>query len=249
MALPAVSAVSGGADPFATLVPMPTDRSSAGSPTRVHLVRHGLVHNPDGILYGRIPGFRLSDVGELMAQRVADFFAGSTGDDPGRSDVALVTASPLERAQQTATPIGAAFGLEVGTDADLIEAENHFEGLTVGRGKGSLLRPEHWPYLRNPFRPSWGEPYRAQVDRMARAIRVARAAAEGHDAVLVSHQLPIWVTRLNLEGRRLAHDPRRRQCTVASVTTLTFRGATLTGLDYTEPARDLLPSGHVVAGA
>lgn len=226
---------------------MPTDHSPSAPLTRVHLVRHGLVHNPDGVLYGRIPGFRLAEAGEQMAERVADHFAGRG--DVERSDVVVVTASPLERAQQTAAPVGAAFGLDVGTDVDLIEAENHFEGLTVGRGKGSLLRPEHWLYLRNPIRPSWGEPYRAQVERMARAIRSARAAAEGREAVLVSHQLPIWVTRRHLERRPLAHDPRRRECTLASVTTLTFEGATLAGVAYTEPARDLLPTGPVVPGA
>ncbi len=228
---------------------MSTDQSPSEPLTRVHLVRHGLVHNPEGVLYGRIPGFRLAEAGERMAERVADYFVGRGDAAQPRSDVAVVTASPLERAQQTAAPIGAAFGLDVGTDVDLIEAENHFEGLTIGHGKGSLLRPEHWLYLRNPLRPSWGEPYRAQVDRMVRAVRAARAAAEGREAVLVSHQLPIWVTRLHLERRRLAHDPRRRECTLASVTTLTFEGATLAGVSYSEPALDLLPTGPVVPGA
>lgn len=222
---------------------MPTDD---GPLTRVHLVRHGEVHNPQGVLYGRIAGYRLAERGEEMAQRVADYFAGVGGH---RHDVALVRASPLERAQQTAAPIAAVFGLAVGTDPDLIEAENHFQGLTVGRGRGHLGRPEHWYHLRNPWRPSWGEPYRNQVERMTRAVRHARAAAEGREAVLVSHQLPIWVTRLYLEGRRLPHDPRRRECTLASVTTLAFEGTTLTGLEYTEPARDLLPVGPVVPGA
>lgn len=226
--------------------------TAGGVQTRVHLVRHGEVHNPEGILYGRIPGFRLAERGERMAERVADYFAGRVAPDgvpPRRSDVALVVASPLERAQQTATPIAEAFGLPLAIDADLIEAANHFEGLTFGRGEGSLLRPRHWPYLRNPFRPSWGEPYVEQVARMTRAIHAARTAAQGREAVLVSHQLPIWVTRLHLERRRLAHDPRHRECTLASVTTLTFRGATLASLDYAEPARDLLPHAPVVPGA
>lgn len=219
--------------------------------TRVHLVRHGEVDNPEGVLYGRIPGFRLADRGEAMARRVADYFTGTFPPDGGSRpfDVAVVMASPLERAQQTATPVAGAFDLPLVTDADLVEAENHFEGLTVGRGEGSLLRPRHWPYLLNPWRPSWGEPYTVQVARMTRAVRSARAAAEGRDAVLVSHQLPIWVTRLFLEGRRLAHDPRRRQCTLASVTTLTFEGSTLVGLGYEEPARDLLPDAPGVPGA
>jgi broad specificity phosphatase PhoE len=226
-----------------------TDEAPFGPLTRVHLVRHGEVHNPEGVLYGRIAGYRLGEAGERMAQRVADYFAGAEDAGGHRHDVAIVTSSPLERAQQTAAPIAAVFGLPVGTDPNLIEAENHFEGLTVGRGKGNLLRPEHWYYLRNPLRPSWGEPYRQQVARMESAIRAARSAAEGREAVLVSHQLPIWVTRRHLEGRPLAHDPRRRQCTLASVTTLTFAGRTLTGVSYCEPARDLLPAGPVVPGA
>lgn len=215
--------------------------------TRVHLVRHGEVHNPEGVLYGRIAGYRLAERGEQMAQRVADHFAGVAGGH--RHDVAVVTASPLERAQQTAAPIAARFGLEIGTDPDLIEAQNHFEGLTIGRGKGSLLRPEHWYHMRNPLRPSWGEPYVAQVARMTRAIRTARLAAQGREAVLVSHQLPIWVMRLHLQGKRLAHDPRHRECTLASVTSLTFEDGTLAGLEYAEPAGDLLPRGPVVPGA
>lgn len=215
--------------------------------TRVHLVRHGEVDNPDGVLYGRLAGYRLAERGELMAARVAEWFAGQDGLE--RADVAVVVASPLERAQQTATPVADAFGVALDTDEDLIEAANHFEGLTFGRGDGSLLRPRHWPYLRNPWRPSWGEPYTEQVARMTRAVRRARARAEGREAVLVSHQLPIWVTRLHLERRRLAHDPRHRECSLASVTTLTFEGASLLSLTYSEPARDLLPSGPTVPGA
>ena len=30
--------------------------------TLVHLVRHGEVHNPDKVLYGRLDGFHLSDL-------------------------------------------------------------------------------------------------------------------------------------------------------------------------------------------
>ena len=38
---------------------------------RIHLVRHGEVHNPEGILYGRMPGYGLSQRGFEMADRVA----------------------------------------------------------------------------------------------------------------------------------------------------------------------------------
>ncbi|MBO3101778.1 histidine phosphatase family protein [Cellulomonas fengjieae] len=215
--------------------------------TTIHLMRHGEVHNPDGVLYGRLPGFRLSERGVAMAHMVADHLAGESGGP--RRDVVAVVASPLQRAQETARPIAEAFGLDVGTDERIIEAGNHFEGKTFGVGDGSLRHPEHWPFLRNPFRPSWGEPYQEQVDRMLAAVEKARTLARGHEAVLVSHQLPVWVTRLALENRHLWHDPRKRQCSVASLTSLRFEDDTLVGIGYSEPAAVLLPGASTVAGA
>ncbi|WP_456845084.1 histidine phosphatase family protein [Cellulomonas sp. P5_C6] len=215
--------------------------------TTIHLMRHGEVHNPDGVLYGRLPGYRLSERGLAMADMVAAHLAGESGGT--RRDVVAVIASPLQRAQETAGPIAGAFGVEIGTDERLIEAGNHFQGMTFGVGDGSLRHPEHWPYLRNPFKPSWGEPYKEQVDRMLAAVDAAREIARGHEAVLVSHQLPVWVTRLALENRHLWHDPRRRQCSVASLTSLRYDGDTLVGIGYSEPAGSLLPGVSSVAGA
>jgi broad specificity phosphatase PhoE len=210
----------------------------AGELTIVHLVRHGEVANPDGILYGRIPGFRLSEDGQMMAKAAADFLAGR--------DVTVLKSSPLERAQQTAEPIAAVLGLPIETDDRLIEPWNHFEGLNVGVGDGSLRAPRHWIYLRNPFRPSWGEPYAEVAARVLAAVTDAARAARGHEAVCVSHQLPIWVTRRSVEGKRLWHDPRRRQCALGSVTSLEFTGDRITGLSYAEPSG---PSGSKKAGA
>ncbi|MGW6129518.1 histidine phosphatase family protein [Cellulomonas sp. NPDC055163] len=215
--------------------------------TTLHLLRHGEVHNPTGVLYGRLPGYHLSERGHAMAALVAEHLAGGRAAD--RADVTVVIASPLQRAQETAGPIAAAFGVEVRTDENLLEAENQFQGMTFGVGDGSLRHPQHWPLLRNPFRPSWGEPYQAQVARMRAALDAAREAARGHQAVLVSHQLPIWVTRLAFENRRLWHDPRRRQCSLASLTSLHYEDDRFTGLTYSEPAAELLPGAARVAGA
>ncbi|TRW44444.1 histidine phosphatase family protein [Georgenia yuyongxinii] len=202
--------------------------------TTVHLMRHGEVHNPDGILYGRAPGYRLSDRGQEMVGRVAEVL------HSGGHDVRAVIASPLQRAQESAMPAARAYGLAVATDRRLIEATNHFEGIAVNRNRAVLAHPRHWHAYVNPFRPSWGEPYRAQVARMSGAISDALTRAAGGEALLVSHQLPIWVTRLSLERRPLAHDPRRRQCSLASLTSLTFDGRRLVGLSYWEPAGELL---------
>ncbi len=210
--------------------------------TRVHLVRHGEVENPTGVLYGRLPGYRLSERGRAMAKRVADVVGDRT--------IVYLAASPLERAQETAAPIAERLGLPIITDDRVIEAGNVFEGLTFGVGDGSLWRPRHWWHLRNPFRPSWGEPYVEQVARMRAAMDAAAAAAEGHEALIVSHQLPIWIVRSAIEGRRLWHDPRQRQCTLASITTFGYEDGRIESVSYSEPAADLLPAGNTFdAGA
>ncbi|MGY1837816.1 histidine phosphatase family protein [Modestobacter sp. SYSU DS0903] len=191
-------------------------------------MRHGEVHNPTGVLYGRLPGYRLSEAGEGMARTAAAWFA--------ERGVTHLVASPLERAQQTAQPISDALGLPVATDERLIEAANSFEGTAFGVGDGALKHPGNWWRLRNPWTPSWGEPYREIAARMLGAVATARDAARGHAAVCVSHQLPIWTLRLHLEGRRYLHDPRRRECGLASVTSFTYSGDRLVGIAYAEPA-------------
>ncbi len=216
------------------------ENGSENELTVVHLMRHGEVENPEGVLYGRLPGYHLSDLGRKMADRVAEHLAGR--------DIRHVVASPLERAQETAAPIAKAHGLEVATDERLIEADNVFQGKTFGVGDGALKKPANWKYLTNPFRPSWGEPYIEQVVRMMAALGAARDAARGHEAVCVSHQLPIWVVRSFVERRRLWHDPRKRQCTLASLTSFTYRGDKIVSVGYSEPARDLVPP-HLLAGA
>jgi broad specificity phosphatase PhoE len=199
--------------------------------TIVHLLRHGEVHNPEGILYGRLPGYHLSDDGRLMAEAAAKWLDGR--------DVTALYCSPMERAQETAEPLSTTLGLEVVTDDRLIEAANHFEGHTFGIGDGSLRRARHWPYLWNPFRPSWGEPYEVIAHRMLDVMADAREAARGHEAVCVSHQLPIWVTRRKIEGRRLWHNPAKRECALASVTSVTYDDDRVVKVDYAEPAGEL----------
>jgi len=202
------------------------------SETIVHLLRHGEVENPTKILYGRLPGFRLSAVGEQMAKAAATALADR--------DVTVVIASPLERAQQTAEPIAAQFEVPVGIDERLIESTNVFEGKRVGVGDGALRNPRNWWQLRDPFGPSWGESYLVIAARMNEALRAAREQAEGHEAVLISHQLPIWTLRRYLERKRLWHDPRKRQCALASLTSFHFNGEELVGIGYREPAAHLV---------
>ncbi|GAA1868333.1 histidine phosphatase family protein [Pseudonocardia ailaonensis] len=210
---------------------MSPDRTSpqvTGPRTVVHVLRHGKVHNPEGILYGRIPGYHLADEGRAQAEVVAEYLADN--------DITAVVASPLQRAQETAAPIAQKHGLEIVTEDGLIESGNLFEGTKFGVGDGALRRPANWALMRDPFTPSWGEPYLKIAQRMLGAVHRARLLAEGHEAVCVSHQLPIWTLRRYLLGQRLWHDPRSRQCALASLTSVEFTGTTVTGLTYREPA-------------
>ena len=196
--------------------------------TVVHLLRHGEVHNPDHVLYGRLPGYHLSANGRMMAAAAADYFDGRP--------VAALFASPLERAQETAQPVAERLGLPIVTDDRLIESGNVLEGTSVSLAS-LALNPANWRYLWNPFQPSWGEPYTKVAARVHEVVDRARDASRGQEAVCVSHQLPIWVSRLAAEHRHLWHNPSSRQCALGSVTSLTFDGDQLTGVSYAVPPR------------
>ena len=204
--------------------------------TIVHLLRHGEVHNPDGVLYGRMDGFHLSELGRQMAQRVADMV--------GDRDIVHMRTSPLERARETAAPLAERLGLEPVLDRRVIESSNKFQGVSFGNGALTFVqRPGLLRHMYNPFKPSWGEPYDEIAGRMVAAIHDARDAARGHEAVVVSHQLPIWTTRLFLEKRSYVHHPKNRQCTLCSLTSVVFEDDRVTQVRYSEPAGDLIPVG------
>lgn len=202
----------------------------------VHVVRHGEVYNPDKILYGRLPGFRLSEFGQAQAEKTAAFLGGR--------DITHLVSSPLERAIQTATPLAQALGLPVQRDERLIEAANRFQGQRVAGGTHRIAAPANWPLLYNPMRPSWGEPYAEIADRVRAAVIAAADVADGHEAACFTHQLPVVALRRSVLGQRLWHDPRRRQCALASVTTFTVDGDRLRFYGYVEPAGGT-PTGYV----
>lgn len=253
------------------------------APVVVLLLRHGEVDNPRGILYGRLPGYSLSELGRRMATGVA---AALTSPEAGQQattpPIRHLVASPLERAVQTAEPIARATGLPLTLDERLIEAANTFEGSRFTPAQ--LRKPANWPRLVKPTLPSWGEPYLDIARRMLGAVyeavaqvNVKLAAADGAagsigsgsaggagsrgsdsvaagaagadgaaggTAVLVSHQLPIWTLRRFLAGQRLWHNPARRECALASLTSFTFTDGVLSSIGYSEPVAALSAQGR-----
>ncbi|BDI21341.1 histidine phosphatase family protein [Herbiconiux sp. L3-i23] len=210
------------------------------SASAIHLVRHGEVHNPTGVLYGRIEGFGLSELGTRMAGAAAT----SLADRP----ITRLVASPLQRTQESAAPWSERFGLDIATDERVIEPWNKFEGTRVRFGPAMFAKPELWQWVRNPLQPSWGEPYVQIADRMLAAISDAYDSVDDGEVVIVSHQLPIWMVHRRLSGDRLYHDPRRRRCSLSSITTLEKRGDRFVETSYSDPAAGLA-QGAVDEGA
>jgi broad specificity phosphatase PhoE len=180
--------------------------------TVIHLVRHAEVENPDSIWYGHLEGFPLSAKGRETAEALGEFFASHP--------LAAVYTSPLTRAQETAMPIARARGLDVVVCEDIIETQSYMQGQHADRRV--FLKPRNLRYFINPFRPTWGEPYRSVAARMVRAVETMRRAHPGGEVVAVSHMTPIQVARLAVEGRPLQPWLRRVPCRRGSVTTLEF---------------------------
>ncbi len=200
--------------------------------THIHLVRHGEVHNPGGVLYGRLPHFHLSENGKKMAEAAA-LSLSAIGAKPAK-----LVVSPLLRTQQSAEPIAKQFSLKPDLDERITEPYNFFEGRKVS-AKTVLLRPHLIFHLRNPMQPSWGESYVSVVERMMRSMReAAESVSDGH-VVFVTHQLPIWMVHRHLAGERLAHNPSKRRCSLSSITTFEYLDGKFREVGYLEPAADL----------
>jgi broad specificity phosphatase PhoE len=153
--------------------------------------------------------------------------------------VGALIASPLQRAQQSSDPVARVFGLEARLDDRVIEPENRFEGKRMSGRDGALRDIRNWAYLVNPWEPSWGEPFSSIVTRMLHAMNDAWESTDGGDAVIVSHQLPIWMVHRRVAGKSLSHDPRRRRCALSSITTFERRGSRFVEVEYRDPAAGL----------
>jgi broad specificity phosphatase PhoE len=200
--------------------------------TRIHLVRHGEVHNPDGVLYGRLPNFGLSQLGHQMAEAAADHIRSSG------TKVSRLLASPLQRTLESAKPIAERFNVAVEVEDEIIEPDNIFEGHSVSL-KTIVRNPRFLLQLHNPFRPSWGEPFLEIQRRMVAAMERAWAETTSGEVVMVSHQLPIWMVHRYSQGQRLSHDPRQRRCDLSSITSFEFSEGSLREVSYQDPAKPL----------
>jgi broad specificity phosphatase PhoE len=199
---------------------------------RIHLIRHGEVHNPGGVLYGRLPEFRLSERGHQMAELAAKDLIEQ------ERKIGAIYSSPLLRTRESAGHVQQAFSLTPTPDERLIEPFNIFEGRKLSAGH-ILIRPHLYFHLRKPSQPSWGEPFESIAARMLDAMQDAWQNTQVGDAVLVSHQLPIVTVHRKLAGLKLPHNPKQRRCGLSSITSFERRGEAFVEVDYRDPAAKL----------
>ena len=193
----------------------------------IHLVRHGQVENPKGIIYGRLPGYNLSERGRRQAEEAGLHLA--------PADVGALWASPLERAQETAAAISEHHQVKIVTDDRLIESDTTLEG--AGRTIRALIKsPRRWWQFRNPWKPSWGETFIEIRARMVDVIDDAVAAAGGRELVVVSHQTPVLVARLALARRNTPPWISGLPCQTGSVTTMVLKAGRVVKASYFVPS-------------
>ena len=229
-----------------------TDRPAIGKvakmpATTIHFVRHGKVENPGHLLYERLPGFHLSELGVRMAQATAHYIAVS----PQLNTVSAVYSSPLERTRETAGEILESLNsvrglrgeepLELQTDERLIEARNEFRGKRIGFGEGALWKNGNWKLVRNLWKPSWGESYQSIAHRMQDFALEKVAEYPGKQIVVVSHESPIWSYRHMLETGHPEHNMLLRHTALASITSITYDCNTgkIMSITYADPAVDV----------
>lgn len=212
--------------------------------TTIHFVRHGEVHNPDHILYERLPGFHLSDRGRRMAEATARYLAAN----PQTNTAAAIYSSPLDRTRETAQAILTALNetraarneepLELVTDQRIIEAGNNFRGTRIGHGEGALWRNGNWRLVTNLWKPSWGESYRQIAARVGAFAQEKVREHAGQQIIVVSHESPIWSYRHLLETGHPEHNMLLRHTALASVTSITYDSQTgnVMSITYVDPA-------------
>jgi len=174
--------------------------------TRLVLVRHGHVENPDRKVYGRLPGWKLSAEGRRQAAAVARHL--------GRRPVVHIYSSPLERATETAAEIAAACGASVSIDDALVESAlgAHWEGLSWTEVR-TRRHAELDTYLHRPQEVDFvDETFEALGERMARALWAIAGRHPAQEVAVVSHGDPIKAAICHLEGKTIAglHDRRIR---------------------------------------
>jgi len=156
--------------------------------TNVLVVRHAEVHNPQDIVYGRLPGFGLNARGREQAERSAAFLAARK--------VSMIYTSPLLRARHTAAILGRRLHVPIRESSKLIEVRTCYQG-----SPNSILLPGFSFF--EPLKEPRDETIQDIFDRFHRFLRSMVRRHPGETVVAISHGDPITIMRIGLEGKPL----------------------------------------------
>ena len=170
--------------------------SNALRPTTILLVRHGQTPTTGRLLPGRAPGLHLAEQGVVQAERAGQRIA-----ELQRVDA--IYCSPLERARETAAPIGTAIGLRPKVDRGLLECD--FGDWTGAELKKLMKLPEWRTVQKAPstFRFPNGESFIEMQVRIVSALDRLRARHPGGVVVCVSHADPIKAAMAHALGTHI----------------------------------------------
>ena len=199
--------------------------------TTIHFVRHGNVHNPDKILYGRLPHFKLSELGIEQAQAAAEYFAARP--------ITAVYSSPMLRARQTAGIIH-----ERHPQVELLVSDHINELLTTYEGHPvAELEAIEWEFYEH-VEP----PYETPFDLISRIKAFAREICETYpngEVVAVTHGDIVVFSMAWAKGMEISGDFKKRAALqqdypeTASITSLQFADNDVDGdiptMSYTIP--------------
>lgn len=166
--------------------------------TRIHMIRHGEVENPDHLVYASLPGFDLSDLGRDQARLTARYL--------GRAPIVAVWSSPLERALRTAEPLAARLGQAVHVDPDVAEWAllDRWQGVSW-EDLPTAFPGELEAYLQHPIDLEFSPESLDQLaTRVSGSLRALHATYPHGDVAVVSHAGPVRAATMALTGTTLA---------------------------------------------
>lgn len=182
--------------------------------TTVHLTRHGEVHNPEKILYGRIPGFVLSETGKQQVHALGKHIA--------KKKIRHVYTSPLDRTRETASILSTYIPMEhMHPDARLLENATPLEGKPLKE-----IALHDFNFYATEHIKNGGERIADIADRMTQFFEEIRVRHTNEEVLVVSHGDPIMITYAYYSGLPLTLASIRGDSYVPTATgfTIVFEG-------------------------
>lgn len=158
------------------------------SKTVIYFLRHGEVENPKQILYGRLPGFPLSNTGRNGIENLAQEFK--------NKEIDCIYTSPLLRAKETGQIINQILKLKSNTSSLLLETKLLHQGVALEKFKRDI----QYQMYDMKYLQQGQESTVSQGNRMFRFVKMIQQKYPGKSILAVSHGDPIMILKAKILG-------------------------------------------------